>query len=96
MLILLPLRTFPHQNAESSDSRHSRLAKSPLGLGALMKGLSVVSVPVETNQQLRESRLISSIPGYLMRSIFTILCIFLIYQPLRVFSLLVQLVLIDN
>ena len=47
-----------------------------------------MSVSVETNEQLRESRLISSIPGYLMRSIFTILRIFLMYQPLRVFSLL--------
>ena len=52
------------------------------------KGLTVVSVLVATNEQLRESRLISSLPRYLMSSIFTILRIFLMYQPLRVFSLL--------
>jgi len=48
-------------------------------------GLSVVSVPVETNAALRESRLIASIPQYVLRSIATILRIFLMYEPLRVF-----------
>lgn len=48
-------------------------------------GLSVVSVPVETNAALRESRLIASIPQYVVRSIATILRIFLMYEPLRVF-----------
>lgn len=52
------------------------------------KGLTVSSVPVKTNEKRRESRLISSMPRYVMRSIFTILRIFLMYQPLRVFSLL--------
>lgn len=48
-------------------------------------GLEVVSIPVETNEELRESRLISSIPQYVFRSIATILRIFLMYEPLRVF-----------
>jgi hypothetical protein len=52
------------------------------------KGLTVVSVPVETNEKLRESRLIRSMPRYVFRSAVTILRIFLMYQPLRVFSIL--------
>jgi glycosyltransferase involved in cell wall biosynthesis len=49
------------------------------------KGLSVTSVPVLTNTMLRESRLIYSIPRYVLRSAGTILRIFLMYEPLRVF-----------
>ena len=52
------------------------------------KGLTVVSVPVETNDRLRESRLIRSIPRYVVRSAVTILRIFLMYEPLRVFTIL--------
>lgn len=51
-------------------------------------GLVVLSVPVEINSQRRESRLISSVPGYVIRSAITILRIFLMYEPLRVFSAL--------
>ena len=43
---------------------------------------------VKTKEHLRESRLISSLPGYVMSSMFMILRIFLMYQPLRVSSLL--------
>ena len=49
------------------------------------KGLTVTSVPVETNEMLRESRLIRSIPGYVFRSAITILRIFLMYEALRIF-----------
>ena len=52
------------------------------------KGLTVISVPVKTNEQLRESRLSSSVPRYVVSSIVKILRIFLMDQPLRVFSLL--------
>jgi glycosyltransferase involved in cell wall biosynthesis len=52
------------------------------------KGLTVVSVPVETNERLRESRLIRSVPRYVVRSAVTILRIFLMYEPLRVFTIL--------
>lgn len=48
-------------------------------------GLEVASIPIDTNEELRESRLISSIPQYVFRSIMTILRIFLMYEPLRVF-----------
>ena len=52
------------------------------------KGLTVISVPVETNEKLRDSRLIRSVPRYVLRSAVTILRIFLMYEPLRVFSIL--------
>lgn len=49
------------------------------------KGLAVVSVPVRVNADLRPSRLVRSIPGYIRRSTFTILRIFITYRPLRFF-----------
>jgi glycosyltransferase involved in cell wall biosynthesis len=53
-----------------------------------LQNLKVVSVPVHTNKDLRPSRLIKNIPQYLMRSIVTILRVYLIYRPLRFFALL--------
>lgn len=47
--------------------------------------LPTVSVPIRTNKNLRRSRLISSIPKYLVRSSSTILRSFLTYEPLRFF-----------
>jgi len=52
------------------------------------KGISIVSVPIRTNGDLRPSRLVKSIPAYVQRSIFTIVRIFLTYRPMRVFSAL--------
>ncbi len=49
------------------------------------KGLRVVSVPVRTNPDLRPSRLIKSIPRYVMRSVSSICRIFVTYRPLRLF-----------
>jgi hypothetical protein len=49
------------------------------------KGLAVVSVPVRVNPQQRESRLIRSLPAYLIQSAITILRIFIMYQALPVF-----------
>ena len=49
------------------------------------KGLAVTSVPVKTNEKLRESRLIQSIPRYVARSAITILRIFIMYEALTVF-----------
>jgi glycosyltransferase involved in cell wall biosynthesis len=48
-------------------------------------GLTVVSVPIRTNGYLRPSRLVKGIPSYLKRSLFTILRIFMTYQPLKFF-----------
>jgi len=52
------------------------------------KGLTVVSVPVRTNEIRRRSRLIRSVPGYVLRSAVTILRVFLMYEALRVFLIL--------
>jgi glycosyltransferase involved in cell wall biosynthesis len=52
------------------------------------KGLTVTSVPIRTNPNLRRSRLVKSIPSYVMRSAFTILRIFMLYKPLRFFAFL--------
>jgi glycosyltransferase involved in cell wall biosynthesis len=49
------------------------------------KGLTVASVPVRTRERLRESRLIRSLPSYIYLSALTILRIFMMYEPLRVF-----------
>ena len=49
------------------------------------KGMAITSVPISTNQFLRPSRLIKSIPIYIQRSIFTIFRIFMLYNPLRFF-----------
>jgi glycosyltransferase involved in cell wall biosynthesis len=48
-------------------------------------GLMITSVPIRTNGYLRPSRLVTGVPSYLKRSLFTILRIFMIYQPLRFF-----------
>ncbi|EAU39980.1 Glycosyltransferase involved in cell wall biogenesis-like protein [Fulvimarina pelagi HTCC2506] len=48
--------------------------------------LSIVSVPVEVNGDLRPSRLVKSIPSYINRSILTIIRIFVIYRPARFFG----------
>lgn len=50
--------------------------------------ISIESVPIRTNRPLRESRLIKSIPSYLRISAWTMLRIFLLYKPLRLFGLL--------
>ncbi|QZZ23331.1 glycosyltransferase family 2 protein [Leptothermofonsia sichuanensis E412] len=52
------------------------------------KGMAITSVPVRTNDYLRPSRLVKSIPAYVRRSILTILRIFMTYQPLKFFFLL--------
>jgi glycosyltransferase involved in cell wall biosynthesis len=48
-------------------------------------GLAVKFVPIEVNDQLRESRLIKSMPAFVARSAAAILRIFLMYESLRVF-----------
>lgn len=50
--------------------------------------LAVVSVPVGTNRVERESRLFSSVPGFIMRTGTTILRAYAMYYPLRVFAVL--------
>lgn len=52
------------------------------------KGMAITSVPIRTNPVLRPSRLVKSTPTYVVRSLFTILRIFMLYKPLRFFLLL--------
>jgi glycosyltransferase involved in cell wall biosynthesis len=49
------------------------------------KHLKIVDVPVRTNKPLRKSRLFSSIPDYIKRSAVTIIRMYTMFQPLRVF-----------
>jgi glycosyltransferase involved in cell wall biosynthesis len=52
------------------------------------RGITVLSVPIRTNEQLRPSRLVKSTLDYVRRSILTILRIFMTYCPMRFFLFL--------
>jgi glycosyltransferase involved in cell wall biosynthesis len=52
------------------------------------KNLAVLSVPIGTNDYLRPSRLMSSIPSYISKSVATIFRIFVVYKPFRFFIVL--------
>lgn len=47
---------------------------------------AIVSVPVHTNEELRPSRLFSSMFGYIKKSMITIVRAYLMYKPLRFFT----------
>jgi len=49
------------------------------------KNMAITSVPIRTNEYLRPSRLIKSIPSYIRKSIVTIIRIFVVYKPFRFF-----------
>lgn len=48
--------------------------------------ISMISVPIRTNPELRESRLFKSIWGYVKKSILTIIRAYLMYKPLKSFT----------
>jgi len=50
--------------------------------------IAITSVPVRTNDKLRESRLFGSMSKYIKRSIATIFRIYMMYEPLRTFSMI--------
>lgn len=52
------------------------------------------SVPIRTNPELRKSRLFSSMFGYVKRSMVTIVRSFMMYKPLRFFTLIGSLFLV--
>jgi len=58
------------------------------------KGMAITSVPVRVNRALRASRLVKSIPGYVMRSAITILRIFVVYQSFKFFMAIGMLLLL--
>lgn len=49
------------------------------------KNIPICSVPVGTNDDLRPSRLVRSMPSYIVRSFMTIIRIFVVYRPFRFF-----------
>ncbi len=49
------------------------------------KKIALASVPIATNGKLRESRLFKSIPHFISRSVMTMLRMYSMYEPLRVF-----------
>lgn len=50
--------------------------------------MAITSVPVHTNPELRSSRLMSSMGGYIKKSVLTILRALLMYKPMKVFTLI--------
>lgn len=64
-------------------SNYTYTLESILQVGA--KGFQITDIPVQTNPKTRESRLMSSIGSYLAFSISTMLRVFTMYNPLRVF-----------
>ena len=52
------------------------------------KGMAIISVPIRTNQDLRKSRLVKSVPSYVAKSMGTIFRIFVVYKPFDFFVFL--------
>lgn len=55
---------------------------------AKAKKLRISSVPISVNNQLRESRLIKNVFDYIIRSIFTMIRMFIVYRPFRFFAII--------
>jgi len=53
-----------------------------------MNGVAITSVPIATNPETRESRLIKSMWGYIKRSSATIMRSFMMYRPLKFFMII--------
>ena len=49
------------------------------------KGLIISNIPIRVNKEERKSRLISNMFIYIMRSIFTMIRMFIVYRPFRFF-----------
>jgi len=49
------------------------------------KNIAITHVPIRTNKRTRPSRLFSSIPSYIRRSISTITRIWMLYEPMKIF-----------
>lgn len=50
------------------------------------KDITVVSVPIRVNDDLRPSRLVRSVPSYVRRSLVTIVRLLIVYRPFRFFG----------
>jgi len=49
------------------------------------RNLEVVSIPVHTNPKTRDSRLFKSLPTFISRQVTTIIRVYAMYQPLKIF-----------
>ena len=49
------------------------------------RNLEVISIPVRTNPKTRDSRLFKSLPTFIARQVTTIIRVYAMYQPLKVF-----------
>lgn len=49
------------------------------------KNMTIVAIPITTNGNLRDSRLVKSTWNYVLRSLVTILRLFVLYEPFRTF-----------
>ena len=56
-------------------------------ISAGKKNIAIAHTPIRTNKKLRESRLFSSIQVYLRRTLVTILKVYSMYQPLKLFTI---------
>ncbi|MEI8128704.1 MAG: glycosyltransferase family 2 protein [bacterium] len=63
---------------------------------AKAKGLEIISVPINVNGELRESRLIKNVFDYIKRSTFTMIRMFIVYRPFRFFALIGTLFLVPG
>ena len=61
---------------------------------ATQKSISTVAVPIRVNPKTRDSRLFTSMWGYIQRSLITVLRLYVVYRPLRFFLTLAALFLI--
>ncbi|MCK4798585.1 MAG: glycosyltransferase family 2 protein [Spirochaetes bacterium] len=50
------------------------------------KNMAIMSVPIRVNGNTRPSRLVRSIPNYIIKSIITMIRIFVVYKPFRFFA----------
>ncbi len=50
-----------------------------------LDGMAITSVPVRVNQELRPSRLVTSVPSYIRRQVLTIFRIFVTYKAFAFF-----------
>ena len=50
--------------------------------------MAITSVPIRTNPELRKSRLFNSMFGYIKKSMLTIIRVFMMYKPLRFFTII--------
>jgi glycosyltransferase involved in cell wall biosynthesis len=49
------------------------------------KNITIATVPIAVNKEMRPSRLLKSMPSYIKKSITTIVRIFIVYRPFRFF-----------